>query len=216
MDENDNKETGFDVTISHSDYDFENTEALSYLPKYVNILSLDFDLIGFPDFVSKKYNSASDKKDFLVNQFTILAEKKKVISFPFYKMDHSYVTYSIHEFGGLYGYWDSGQIGFVYITEANAKKLLSVKTFGAVEKQEIEKLIDKQLNFINELNNNGFTDIAISYKGKEFFTWTGLILEISYNKEAFIKNVYDSFIETFNNKTVTIKEIENLVNEEIL
>ncbi len=216
MDENNNKETGFNVTISHSDYDFEDTEALSYLPKYVNVLSLDFDLIGSPDFISEKYNSASDKKDFLANQFTALAEKKKVFYFPFYKMDHSYVTYSIHEFEGIYGYFDSGQIGFVYITEVNAKKLLSAKTFGIAEEEKIEKLIDKQLNFINELNNNGFTDISISYKGKEFFTWTGLMLEISYNKEAFIKNVYDSFIETFNDKTVAIKEIENLVNEEIL
>lgn len=215
------KEEEFKVSIEQSDFvdftDFEE-EVKFYLPKYFNILSLDMDVISSSDSLSENYSSSDDKKDFLINEFKPLAEKRKIIYFPFYKMDHSYVTYSIHEFGGIYGYFDSGQIGFVYITEANAKKLLKATSIGPKEVEKLEKLIDKSLVLINDFTNGGYSNISISYKGDYFYSWEGLLVELNYpdKRKEFIKDVYKAFIVTFGKDDhVTIENIGNVINRNI-
>jgi hypothetical protein len=212
------KESLFGIAIDndYSDYEFEE-EASSYLPRYTNFLSMDFNLITSPDSISEKYTASRDRKDFLINEFRDLVAKRKILYFPIYKMDHSYVTYSIHEFGGIYGYFDSGQVGFIYITEANAKKLIKAQTLGPKEKEEVEKLIENSFSFINEFYNRGYTDIVISYKGDPFFNWTGLLLAFTYKetRQRFIKEIYDSFKEQFDDKSITFEDIEEIFNKKL-
>lgn len=212
------KESLFGIAIDndYSDYEFEE-EAYSYLPRYTNFLSMDFNLITSPDSISEKYTASRDRKDFLINEFRDLVAKRKILYFPIYKMDHSYVTYSIHEFGGIYGYFDSGQVGFIYITEANAKKLIKAQTLGPKEKEEVEKLIENSFSFINEFYNRGYTDIVISYKGDPFFNWTGLLLAFTYKetRQRFIKEIYDSFKEQFDDKSITFEDIEEIFNKKL-
>jgi len=44
-----------------------------------------------------------------------------LIAVPLYMMDHSGLTIRAYPFGGMYGHFDSGQIGFIYITKKKAR-----------------------------------------------------------------------------------------------
>lgn len=64
----------------------------------------------------------------------LIKEEGAVVILPLYMLDHSGITVATHPFGGTYGYWDSGQIGFIYTTE---KKL---KEYGVTEEQAAQNL----------------------------------------------------------------------------
>jgi hypothetical protein len=63
------------------------------------------------DLKSEQFEGWDDIEKYLIEH-----ENAKTI-LPLYMMDHSGLHIQTIPFSGLYGYWDSGQIGFIYATE---------------------------------------------------------------------------------------------------
>jgi len=49
-------------------------------------------------------------------------EGLNAVILPLYLLDHSGITMRTTPFEGLYGHWDSGQVGFIYITKKTMKE----------------------------------------------------------------------------------------------
>lgn len=64
-----------------------------------------------------------DKHDFQSPKDFLASIKSRVaVMLPLYLMDHSMLTIRTYPFDGIYGRWDSGQVGFIYITKEQIRK----------------------------------------------------------------------------------------------
>jgi len=61
----------------------------------------------------------SDKHDLTVDQVKELVAKPDIISLPLYLYDHSGITMNTTGFSCP---WDSGQVGYIYVSKADARK----------------------------------------------------------------------------------------------
>jgi hypothetical protein len=66
----------------------------------------------------KRYD-LGDKHNMTVEEAKTLVKRKDVISLPLYLYDHSGITMNT---GGFSCRWDSGQVGFIYITKKRVKE----------------------------------------------------------------------------------------------
>jgi hypothetical protein len=73
--------------------------------------------------------------------------------YPLYLMDHSSLTLRTEPFGGLYGYWDSGQVGFVYIPDAKLREHLGVKRLTKEHRARCKEIIDGEIEVYTEYVN---------------------------------------------------------------
>lgn len=65
-----------------------------------------------------------DKHELSVEEAKELVSRKNVISLPLYLYDHSGITMNTT---GFHCPWDSGQVGFIYVTKEDVRKEYSVK-----------------------------------------------------------------------------------------
>jgi hypothetical protein len=82
------------------------------------------------DFTSDQFKDWDEMKEYLNN------ELKSAVCIPIYMYDHSGITINTQGFSCP---WDSGQIGFIYVTEKKLKESYSVPKLT-------EDLIDKAIN----------------------------------------------------------------------
>lgn len=88
----------------------------------------EWDNVGTMVCSHKRY-SLGDKYPFAWDAFeswetvqdALVANEGPMLILPLYMMDHSGLTVATHPFGGEYGRWDSGQIGFIFVTEKKYK-----------------------------------------------------------------------------------------------
>jgi hypothetical protein len=123
------------------------TPLKSFLLKNGNILNIyhdeiplnprkDWDNLGHCEFFHRRYdfgdeNQFSDHEDAMK-----YANSKEVISLPVYMYDHSGQTISTSPFSCR---WDSGQLGYIWVTKEKIKKEYSVKR---ISKKLKEKVLD--------------------------------------------------------------------------
>ena len=101
----------------------------------------EFDNITKMVCFHKKYNLGDKQDTYNMGDYNswqelhdaICKNEKPALILPLYLYDHSGITISTKPFGCQ---WDSGQVGFVYITKEDAKKELGIKRFvnSAMEK----------------------------------------------------------------------------------
>jgi len=93
-----------------------------------------------------RYN-LGDKHDMSLEDAKELEKSKDVISLPLYLYDHSGLTIRTYPFSCP---WDSGKIGFVYVTKEEVRKEYSCKL---VTKEIKEKVINLLRSEVEEYNN---------------------------------------------------------------
>jgi hypothetical protein len=86
-----------------------------------------------------RHYELGDKHNMTVEEARALASRKDVIALPLYLYDHSGVTMNTT---GFHCPWDSGQVGFIYVTKESIRKEYSVK-------HVTKKLIDKIKHYLN-------------------------------------------------------------------
>jgi hypothetical protein len=74
----------------------------------------------FPQEGEEKYSEPEEFDEWV-------SKHKAIVILPIYMLDHSSIAMSTTPFGGLYGRFDSGQIGYIYVTYAQIRKELRVK-----------------------------------------------------------------------------------------
>ena len=67
------------------------------------------------DYKSDNYGNWGELKE------AIIANEDVHTICPVYMMDHSGLSFSTNRYGGMYGYFDSGQIGYMLVTNKEAK-----------------------------------------------------------------------------------------------
>lgn len=90
--------------------------------------------------------SLGDKHDLSLTQAAMLESSKDIVSLPLYLYDHSGITISHTPFSC---HWDSGRVGFIYVTKENIRKEYNVK---AVTKNIKDKVIQVLIGEIKEYN----------------------------------------------------------------
>jgi len=93
-----------------------------------------------------RYN-LGDKHDMSLEDAKELEKSKDVISLPLYLYDHSGLTIRTYPFSCP---WDSGKIGFVYVTKEEVRKEYSCKL---VTKEIKEKVINLLRSEVEEYDN---------------------------------------------------------------
>lgn len=91
--------------------------------------------VGHMVYFHSRYN-LGDKHDFTVEGIKDFIKRKNVISLPLYLYDHSGITMNTT---GFHCPWDSGQVGYIYITHEDIKReFTGVKS---ITKRVVERAI---------------------------------------------------------------------------
>ncbi len=132
-----------------------------------------------------RYNLGDEKHGYRHDNFNSWDELKKAIErdndiaeiLPVYMLDHSGITISVNSFNDI---WDSGQIGFIFITKQEARKShmvkkLSKKVMKTVHSnllasiEEYDKYLTGDVYFYNIKNKTGeIIDSCGGYYGLEY------------------------------------------------
>lgn len=88
------------------------------------------------DIKSEDYPGWGEVEEHLQNEFN------PRLILPIYMMDHSGLSIQTHPFTGLYGLWDSGQIGFIYAIDTKETREMTL--------EHLEKLLIGEISTYNK------------------------------------------------------------------
>jgi hypothetical protein len=94
-----------------------------------------YDLGDKTDLKSDMFNGWEELEQHLIK------EEKAVLILPLFLHDHSGITIKIGSFNGLspYAHWDSGQVGFIYVTKEDLKK-------EGITKEKAQKILEAEVD----------------------------------------------------------------------
>lgn len=107
----------------------------------------DNDNLGKMICFHSRYN-LGDKHEMNVDQAKSLIKKENVVSLPLYLYDHSGITMNTTGFSCP---WDSGQVGFIFVSKEDIRKEFNIKR--NVTKKRIEKVIKNLECEVKEYND---------------------------------------------------------------
>lgn len=93
-----------------------------------------------------KFN-LGDKHDFDPEEAYKLENKKDIIKLPLYLYDHSGITMSTTKFASS---WDSGKVGFIYVTKEKIRKEYNWKHITKKRYSEIIKYLQAEVKMYNQ------------------------------------------------------------------
>ena len=144
------------------------------------------DLGDEHDYNQSDYNSWDELES------AIIKENDVAVILPLYLYDHSGITMNTTGFSCR---WDSGQVGFVYISKAKIREEYSVKRISAKLKKRIEGYLVSEVNTYDQYlvgdvygfnieYSDGDSDSCSGYYGTDIET-NGILDEIpkKYHKE---------------------------------
>lgn len=94
------------------------------------------------------YNSWQELKKVVMKKYG-----KPAICFPLYMMDHSGLTIKTTPFGGMYGYFDSGQIGWIMVTAEKGREYFQTKRFTKKYREKAIKVLLDEIETYNSYIN---------------------------------------------------------------
>ena len=111
------------------------------------------------DLKSDDFNGWEDLYDYLKN------EKKAIIILPLYLYDHSGISIKVGSFQGLlpqgHAEFDSGQVGFIYVTKEDLKRI-------GIAKSRAEKSLQTEVEIYNDyIQGNVYCLVKENYNKKK-------------------------------------------------
>ena len=101
----------------------------------------DFDELGTMVCFHNRHN-LGDKHKFTTKTIQQLVKRKDVLSLPLYLLDHSGLTMRTKPFQCK---WDSGQVGFIFVTKEEVRKEFGVKRVSPNLRAHIVWLLKKEV-----------------------------------------------------------------------
>jgi hypothetical protein len=100
--------------------------------------------------------------------FLLEMKRSKQQFYPLYLMDHTILTLQTEPFGGIYGQWDSGQVGWVYAPHDRIRDYLGVKRITKAVRERVEKMIDTDLEVYSAYLNGWVYGYTIEARDPEY------------------------------------------------
>lgn len=147
-----------------------------------------------------------DKHEVKADDFSGWAEVKKylknklnaVVILPLYLYDHSGISLSSRSFVGraVHAEWDSGQVGFAYITRETLKQEYGVKRVGKKTLEKAEKLLEGEIKIYDQYLQGNVYGYQIWDDEEEIDSCWGFIGEDYYDEMVNeCKSIVDSYLE---------------------
>ena len=116
----------------------------------------------------------------------LIKEKKAVVVFPLHLYDHSGISIKVGNFYGLapHASWDSGQVGFIYITKEKALKEFSKKKLTKALINKLEKLLIGEVETYNQYLTGDVYGFKVMKNDTEFDACWGFFGEDDAIAEA--------------------------------
>jgi len=119
----------------------------------------DYDHLGKMVCFHRRYN-LGDKHEYSADDYSgwgqiekaIVENEDVALIVPVYLYDHSSLRMKIGSFRGLaqHAEWDSGQVGFAYVTKAALRKELNVKRIGKKEREYAERVLKSEVEVYDQ------------------------------------------------------------------
>lgn len=122
----------------------------------------DWDNLGVMVCFHSRY-SLGDKHDFTTEEIKEFVERNDVISLPLYLYDHSGITMRTYPFDCP---WDSGQVGFIYVTHEDVRKEFKVKKVGSRIHDRVLAVLCQEVTTYNQYLTNDIYGYQIEANGE--------------------------------------------------
>jgi hypothetical protein len=165
-----------------------------------------YDLGDENEHKSNDFNGWDDIEQHLIK------EHDAFIILPLYLYDHSGITMRTYSFNDR---WDSGQVGFIYISEEKVRKEYSAKHITKTLIEKITKYLESEVStYNNYLTGNVCGFIVEDEEGENLDSCWGFYGDDG-RKEAMseAKNIVDNLHERWVEKLIDAKVIE--IKEEV-
>ena len=148
---------GYEIKIEQDD----NTES----PR-------EWDNMGTMVCFHRRYN-LGDKHDFSdPDELREFLKENKSIALPLFLYDHGGVTMSTGRFSCP---WDSGQVGWIYVTEADARKEYGWKKLTKERREKIEKHLEAEVSTFDDYITGNVYGYRVVKDGEETDSCWGYI-----------------------------------------
>jgi hypothetical protein len=97
---------------------------------------------------SKDYDSWQDMLDY------ILKSEDIALIYPVYMQDHSSLSFNITPFRGMYEYFDSGQVGFIFASKDKLRKDYNCKNITKKILEKAKSILEVELETYQKYVNN--------------------------------------------------------------
>jgi len=123
----------------------------------------DYDNFGHMICFHSRYD-LGDKHEMSKEDLLAMIKRKDVIALPLYLYDHSGITMSTSSFNDR---WDSGQVGYIYVTLEDIRKNFMVKRVTkAIREKAIELMKSEVLTYDDYITNNVYGFVIEDQEGE--------------------------------------------------
>ena len=106
-----------------------------------------WDNLGHCEFFHRNYNYGDENKFLLPSDAKEYALSKKVISLPVYLYDHSGCTINTT---GFTCRWDSGQLGYIWVTVEDALKAFEWKKLTGRRREQVQASLKAEIEVLDQ------------------------------------------------------------------
>lgn len=163
----------------------------------------DWDNMGTMVCFHRRY-ALGDKSNLSIEELKELVERKDVVALPLYLYDHSGISMSTNRNYPFNCPWDSGQVGYIYVTYEDIKKNLAVERVTKKVIENVKKSLEIEVETYNDYlignvfgyiisRNKAMTDSCWGYlgdwDGKEYGALTAAkeIIDSYYSSNSFVQ-----------------------------
>lgn len=151
-------------------------------------------------YVFHRNYTLGDKHNLTVEELQEIVNEKSVVSLPVYLYDHSGLRVSVTPF---HCPWDSGQIGFIYVTHEDIRR-----EYGKVGKKEIEtvlKVLESEVKEYNDFLSGNCYGFMISKEDEVLESSWGFLGDVKYcieEAKSVVKNLQTADLIELNEQKV--------------
>lgn len=151
----------------------------------------EFDNFGHMICFHRRYD-LGDKHNLSVEEAKELSKRKDVISLPLFLYDHSGITMKTSPFSCP---WDSGQVGFIYVTKEEIRKKFGVKLVTQKTKERVVSILRSEVEEYDQyLTGNVYGCTIVDPYGEEKDSCWGFFGNYNENLITDCKQMIDYYV----------------------
>lgn len=175
---------GYEITIGQDEYGFSPRE---------------WDNLGTMVCFHSRYD-LGDKHNMTIEEAKELPSRKDVIVLPLYLYDHSGITMNTTGFSCP---WDSGQVGFIYVTKEKAREWMGKRRLTKAAMKEVVDILKSEVEIYDQYLRGDVYYFSILKLGEpldschDIYGYDNALSEAKSVVDADIKHVTQIAMEAF-------------------